>query len=118
MMNVFFVMGGALVTPPLTDTILDGVTRDSLLALAADAGLRIEERPVSVTELRIGLASGHVSEAFGAGTGAVISPIATIGIDGVDFNLGSGSLGLMLKRELDDIRYGRKPDTYGWNYFV
>jgi branched-chain amino acid aminotransferase len=118
MMNVFFVMGGALVTPPLTDTILDGVTRDSLLALAADAGLRVEERPVSVTELRIGLASGHVSEAFGAGTGAVISPIATIGIDGVDFNLGSGSLGLMLKRELDDIRYGRKPDTYGWNYFV
>jgi branched-chain amino acid aminotransferase len=106
------------VTPPLTDTILDGVTRDSLLVLAADAGIRVEERPVSVTELRTGLVSGYVSEAFGAGTGAVISPIATIGVDGIDFDLRGGGLGARLKRELDDIRYGRKPDTYGWNYFV
>jgi branched-chain amino acid aminotransferase len=118
MMNVFFVFGDTLVTPPLTDTILDGVTRDSLLTLAADGGLRVEERPVSVTELRTGLASGHVREAFGAGTAAVVSPIGVIGIDGVNYDLPSGSVALGLKDGLDAIRYGRNADVYGWNYFV
>jgi branched-chain amino acid aminotransferase len=121
MMNVFFVIGDTLVTPPLTDTILDGITRDSLLTLASDEGISVEERPVSITELRKGLDNGEVREAFGAGTAAVVSPIETIGIDGRDRHLpvcGEGGLALRLKVILDDIRYGRRPDTHGWNYYV
>jgi branched-chain amino acid aminotransferase len=122
MMNVFFVIGDVLVTPPLTDSILDGVTRDSLLVLARDAGMRVEERPVSVKELEEGLEQGLVKEAFGAGTAAVVSPIRVIGIDGRDHALAvageRGSHAHTLKHALDDIRYGRGADVHEWNYFV
>jgi branched-chain amino acid aminotransferase len=122
MMNVFFVVGDVLVTPPLTDSILDGVTRDSLLVLARDAGMRVEERPVSVKELEEGLERGLVKEAFGAGTAAVVSPIRVIGIDGRDHELAvageRGSHAYTLKHALDDIRYGRGADIHEWNYFV
>jgi branched-chain amino acid aminotransferase len=131
MMNVFFVIDGVLITPPLTDTILDGVTRDSLLTLALDAGLTVEERSVTVEELREGLERKRVREVFGAGTAAVISPIGSIGIDGIDYPLpvveaggeaatgGEGdSISLFLKNELDAIRYGRKTDPYGWNDYI
>ncbi|HEY4111390.1 branched-chain amino acid aminotransferase [Puia sp.] len=123
MMNVFFVFGDGLVTPPLGDTVLDGITRDSLLTLAAAMGIRVEERAISVPELEAGLESGAVREAFGAGTAAVVSPIGVIGIDGRDYELpvvgGDGySIADRLKAELDDIRYGRRPDIHGWNRFV
>ena len=137
-MNMFFVIGGVLVTPALTDSLLDGVTRDSLLTLALHKGLTVEERRVSVGELKEGLERGQVREAFGAGTAAVISPIRAIGIDGVKYSLpvvgeegvtagaGAGSVGsdagesvaLILKKELDDIRYGRQPDLFGWNSYI
>lgn len=114
-----------LVTPPLTDTILDGVTRDSLLTLALDAGITVAERPVSVEELREGLERGRVREAFGAGTAAVVSPIRSIGIDDQEYALPvagtdqpGASIALLLKAELDAIRYGRKPDLYGWNSYI
>lgn len=122
MMNVFFMIGDTLVTPPLGDSILDGVTRDSLLVLAAAREIRIEERPVSVKELQQGLNDRTISEVFGAGTAAVVSPVRTIGIDGKDYTLpvagDQGSIALTLKNALDDIRYGRIPDSYGWNYFI
>jgi len=122
MMNVFFVIDGVLVTPPLNDTTLDGVTRDSLLILASAAGIPVEERSVSVDELREGLERGRVQEAFGAGTAAVISPIWQIGIDGRDYtipvNRDGSSIGLELKEALDSIRYGRTEDPYGWNFYV
>ncbi len=122
MMNVFFVIGDVLVTPPLGDSILDGVTRDSLLVLAQDAGMRVEERPVSVTALQEGLEQGLVTEAFGAGTAAVISPIREIGIDGKDYAIPvtgeKGSRAHALKQALDDVRYGHSADMHEWNYFV
>ena len=122
MMNVFFVIGDVLVTPPLGDSILDGVTRDSLLVLARDAGMQVEERQVSVKELEEGLKRGLVKEAFGAGTAAVVTPIREIGIDGRDYALAVGaelgSHSYTLKQALDGIRYGRNADVYGWNYFV
>jgi branched-chain amino acid aminotransferase len=122
MMNVFFVMDGVLVTPPLNDTTLDGVTRDSLLVLASAAGIPVEERSVSVDELREGLERGRVKEAFGAGTAAVISPIWQIGIDGKDYTIpvsrDGGSVGIELKEMLDAIRYGRADDLYGWNFYI
>ena len=122
MMNVFFVIDDTLVTPPLSDSILDGVTRDSLLVLAAARGMKVEERPVSITELKAGLENKQISEAFGAGTAAVVSPIRCIGIDDQDHLLPvvgeTGSVALTLKSALDDIRYGRTRDPYGWNYFI
>jgi len=123
MMNAFFVIGGKLVTPPLSDTILDGITRDSLLTLARETGISTEERMVSVDELKAGLVDGTVTEAFGAGTAAVISPIEVIGIDGKDYALnvvGGKGQGMadLLKKELDDVRYGRRADVYGWNDYV
>ena len=116
MMNVFFMIDDTLVTPPLTDSILDGVTRDSLLVLAAAKGMRIEERPVSVKELKHGLEDRRITEVFGAGTAAVVSPVRIIGIDGKDYMLPlageKGTVALTLKEALDDIRYGRIPDSY------
>ena len=134
MMNVMFIIGDTLVTPPLSDSILDGITRDSLLTLAVSAGIPVEERLVSVDELKKGFEKGRVKEAFGVGTAAVVSPIQTIGIDGRDYTLpvvgdaqegarsnekaAQSSIALRLKKDLDDIRYGKKPDPYGWNFPV
>jgi branched-chain amino acid aminotransferase len=134
-MNAFFVIDHVLVTPPLSDSILDGVTRDSLLALAARAGIPSEQRPVSVGELQIACKKGTITEAFGAGTAAVISPIRTIGIDGVDYDLpayndlgqepairsgknGQEPVSVRLRTILDRIRYGQDPDPFGWNHLV
>ena len=119
-MNVMFVVKGALVTPPLSDTILDGVTRDSLLILAREMGLTVEERAVTVQELKDGIASGDVSEAFGCGTAAIVTPIGEIGIDGEDYALKSPdeSMMLRLKTALNDIRFGRVEDRHGWMTIV
>jgi branched-chain amino acid aminotransferase len=119
MMNLFCVIEGVLVTPPLSDTLLDGITRDSLLTLASDAGLTVEERRISVDELREGLERRRIEEVFGAGTAAVVAPIETIGIDGINYSLSNtGGVALFLKQELDAIRYGRKPDKYAWNNYI
>ncbi|HMH24822.1 MAG TPA: branched-chain amino acid aminotransferase [Puia sp.] len=120
-MNVLFVLNRKLVTPPLSDSILDGVTRDSLFAIAKKDGITVEERPVSIEELELAFGEGTITEAFGAGTAAVVSPIRTIGIGGVDHDLPSGgkqSLALSLRARLDDIRYGKEADPFGWNYIV
>ena len=115
-MNVFFVLGDQLVTPPLSDSILDGVTRDSLIALANREGIKVAERPVSVEELEHALESKTLHEAFGAGTAAVISPISVIGIRGKDYTLPDEGLkhgiGFRLKEALDKIRYGREADVF------
>jgi branched-chain amino acid aminotransferase len=119
MMNLFCVIEGVLVTPPLSDTLLDGITRDSLLTLASDAGLTVEERRISVDELREGLERRRIEEVLGAGTAAVVAPIETIGIDGINYSLSNtGGVALFLKQELDAIRYGRKPDKYAWNNYI
>lgn len=120
-MNVMFVIDNVLVTPPLSDSILDGVTRDSLLKLARRRGLRVEERPVDVEALKAAFAEGRISEAFGTGTAAVISPIGVIGIDGVDYALpaaGKPGIGSGLKEELEKIRHGRAADVENWNFLV
>jgi branched-chain amino acid aminotransferase len=120
-MNIFFVIEDTLVTPPLSDRILDGVTRDSLITLAAGAGIPVAERSVAVEELQEALQKGQVREAFGSGTAAVVSPIGTIGIGDVDYILpasGQGNISNLLRTTLDNIRYGREPDPYGWNFIV
>lgn len=121
MMNVMFVIGNKLVTPPLSDSILDGVTRDSLLTLASNAGYETEERPVSLKELEDGFKNKTLAEAFGAGTAAVVAPIRTIQINGFDHELpeyGSKSVSALLKAKLERIRTGKENDIYGWNTVV
>jgi branched-chain amino acid aminotransferase len=118
-MNLFFVSNGVLVTPPLSDTILDGVTRDALLTLARDKGIIVEERPISIDEIKQGLARGTVTEAFGVGTAAVVAPIDTIGISGFDYVLpdyNSGNILFQLKNKLEAIRSGAEEDKYNWNF--
>jgi branched-chain amino acid aminotransferase len=134
-MNAFFVINNILVTPPLSDSILDGITRDSLLAIATRAGMAVQQRPVSVDELQEAFMKGTISEAFGTGTAAVISMIRAIGIDGVDYELpphgyqpgqtenhasGNGRPGVAhrLRATLDRIRYGKEADPFGWNHLV
>jgi branched-chain amino acid aminotransferase len=121
MMNVMFVLNDVLVTPPLSDSILDGVTRDSLLTLANDLGYKIEERQVSIPELQKAFKDGTVTEAFGAGTAAVVAPIETIRIGKVDFNLpGYSPENIMnkLKIELELIRAGLAADRHSWNFIL
>jgi len=120
-MNVLFVINDVLVTPPLSDSILDGVTRDSLLTLARELGYTTEIRPVSVEELEHAFKNKTISEAFGAGTAAVVAPIKRIHINGIDYDLpanGQESLQNTLKEKLTRIRTGEEEDRYGWNCVV
>jgi branched-chain amino acid aminotransferase len=115
-MNVMFIINDVLTTAPLGDTILDGVTRDSILTLARERGIAVDERAVSVTEFKDRLADGSLTEAFGVGTAASVSPIATVGIDGVDYNLEIHPDATMFtfKKQLLDIRTGAVPDRHNW----
>jgi branched-chain amino acid aminotransferase len=121
MMNVMFVINDTLVTAPLSDSILDGVTRDSLLTLAQDLGYKTEERTISLAELEDAFKKGTISEAFGAGTAAVVAPIKIIHINGIDYGLpkySSSSLQNKLKNKLEQIRLGADVDVHGWNYII
>ncbi len=120
-MNVMFVIDDKLVTPPLSDSILDGITRDSLLSLANELGYKTEERPVSVDELEEAFRNKTITEAFGAGTAAVVAPIETIHINGMDYHLPQYSPENLLNRmkhKLGRIRTGLEEDIYGWNCIV
>jgi branched-chain amino acid aminotransferase len=117
-MNVFLVhRDGRIVTPELSGSILEGITRASILQLARDRGLVVEERKVSIDEWRNGVASGEITEAFACGTAAVITPIGEL--KGKDFAVGdihapAGEVTMAIRKELTDIQYGRVPDRHGW----
>jgi branched-chain amino acid aminotransferase len=119
MMNAMFVIDGTLVTPPTSDSILDGVTRDSLLTLAADMDISHEARPISLSELESAFRHNTITEAFGAGTAAVVAPIATIHLNGIDHHLpayNDNSIMFRLKNKMEAIRTGKDEDKHGWNF--
>ncbi|AEW02049.1 branched chain amino acid aminotransferase [Niastella koreensis] len=119
MMNAMFVIDGVLVTPPTSDSILAGVTRDSLLTLADDLGIPNEARPIAITELENAFRHNTISEAFGAGTAAVVAPIATIHLNGIDHHLpayNDNSIMFQLKNRLEAIRKCQEEDKHGWNF--
>jgi branched-chain amino acid aminotransferase len=121
MMNAMFVINDCLVTPPLSDSILDGITRDSLLTIARDLEINVEERPVSVGELKKAFEDKTITEAFGAGTAAVVAPIQVINIHGIDYYLpeyGKENMFNQLKRQLELIRSGSIPDVHEWNHII
>ncbi|RYZ22062.1 MAG: branched-chain amino acid aminotransferase [Chitinophagaceae bacterium] len=117
-MNVAFVIGGKLVTPALSDTILDGVTRDSFLTIAREWSMPVEERKISAFELLEASGRGILTEAFGFGTAAVVAPIEEIAVGEKTIRVPSltdGSFCLKAKQYLNDIRRGAAEDRYGWN---
>lgn len=116
-MNVFFNIEGTLVTPALDGTILRGITRDSIIRIARDEGIKVEERRVSVEEIETAARNGRLRSAFGAGTAATIAHIRTIAFDDAEFELPdveTRELANRIGRKMDDIRRGRVADPYGW----
>ena len=115
-MNVVFVhKDGTLVTPE-SPSILDGITRNSILQLARDRGHKVEARGVTLAEWRDGVASGDIVEVFACGTAAVVTPIGTLKGASFEDQQPLGDLALSLREELTDIQYGRREDTHGWLY--
>ncbi len=117
-MNLFFVMDdGSVVTPPLTGTILPGITRDSLIALLRDEGLTVREEPYSIDQWRIDATTGKLLEVMACGTAAVVTPVGSVlGPDG-EFTVGSGGTGQMttkIRERLLGIQNGTVEDRHGW----
>lgn len=117
-MNIFFVFAdGSIGTPPLTGTILPGITRDSLLTLARDRGMTVREEPYAIDQWRADAASGRLTEAFACGTAAVVTPIGEVVEADGRFAIGSGEPGRVtsaLREALVAIQRGQAPDPHGW----
>ena len=115
-MNLMLLVGDTFLTPPLTDRILAGVTRRSIIQLVKDQGWSIQERPITVDEIVKAAREGNLKEAFGMGTAAVVSQIDTIGYQGSNYSIPVPADGkaMEIKRLLNDIRMGRSEDKYGW----
>jgi branched-chain amino acid aminotransferase len=114
--NFFMLVDNKLLTPALSDTILNGITRDSVIKLARHFGLEVEERRLTVAELRNAAAEGRLQEAFATGTAAAIARIETIGIDGVDYHLElkEDALANLLLKGLEKIKRGEDADFDTW----
>ncbi|MEO6388075.1 MAG: branched-chain amino acid aminotransferase [Croceibacterium sp.] len=117
-MNLFFVFDdGSLLTPPLTGTILPGITRESLIVLAREEGLTVREERYSLDQWRTDAACGHLLETFACGTAAVVTPVGTVASADGEFTVGSGGPGQTtskLRERLVAIQRGTAPDTHGW----
>lgn len=116
-MNIFFRMGDKLVTPPLTGSILPGVTRDSVIRLARHWNVPVEERLVSIDEVVETIDDGSMKEIFGSGTAAVISPVGEIYFKEKHHRVGDGGVGEWSHRFYDEIvgiQYGTRQDPFGW----
>ncbi len=120
-MNVMCVINDTIITPGLHDTILAGITRDSVITVAKDLGIKVEERKISVDELVDAHGKGKLQEIFGVGTAATLAPISLFGYNGKDYNLPTitnNNFGARIKKELDNIRKGKSADKHGWMYKV
>ena len=115
-MNLYFVRAnGELVTPPTSGTILEGVTRSSILQLATELGLTAVERPISIDDWRAGIASGDIREVFACGTAAVVTPVGRLVWNGGEIgDSTAGEMTMRIRDSLVGIQYGRKPDTHNW----
>ena len=126
-MNLFFVRGSAsagaplIMTPPLTGTLLPGITRDSLLRLAPDLGIKAVEERITIQQWQAQCASGELTEVFACGTAAVITPVGRVKAWSSQWVIGDGEMGPVtarLREELIGIQYGHVPDPFGWLHQV
>lgn len=120
-MNIIFRIGNKIITPAVSETILDGVTRDSVLTLARDWGYEVEERRVEVSEIIHLLEEGKLDEAFGAGTAATIAPIRSISFNGRDYELAPSETWEFANKaanELTAIKKGLIDDRFHWNKVI
>nr|WP_073177011.1 branched-chain amino acid aminotransferase [Allomuricauda flava] len=119
-MNIFVRINDTLITGPTSDRILDGITRKSILEIAEDQGIATEVRKITVSEVVEAAKNGSLKEMFGAGTAAVVSPIAGFGYQGTDYELPEldNSYATQLKTYITDIQYNRTEDKFGWRYPV
>lgn len=116
-MNMLFFYDGKIVTSPLHGTVLDGITRRSVLTLVKEMGYEIEERALSVDEIMEGAVNGRLKEAFGAGTAVVISPVGSFCYKDHCVQLGDGNPGQLtmeIYNKLTGIQYGKLPDEHNW----
>jgi len=116
-MNIFFVIGDEVITPPLSGSILPGITRDSVMRVARDMGCSVVERKISIEEVFAAREQGTLREVFGTGTAAVISPVGSLHYKGQDCLINDGKTGELSQKIFDEIQaiqYGRKADPYGW----
>jgi branched-chain amino acid aminotransferase len=113
-MNIVLVKKDGTLITPQSPSILEGITRDSILQLAEDRGHTVERRQVTIDEWREGAASGDIVEAFACGTAAVVAPIGTLKSADFEITHESSETALSLRSELTDIQYGRGEDKHGW----
>jgi len=117
-MNLFFMRAdGSVITPPLTGTILPGITRDSLIAMLREEGLDVREEAYSIDQWRTEAESGLLLETMACGTAAVVTPVGTVASPDGEFHIGAGGIGQMtakMRERLVDIQHGRAPDPHGW----
>lgn len=120
-MNILFKIGRKVITPPLGDTTLGGITRDSSLTLLRNWDLQVEERRISIEEVIQAHRDGELEEIFGVGTAAVISPVGMLEYRGEAFQISGGETGPLSKRlfnELTGIQHGKLPDPFKWTHRV
>lgn len=117
-MNIFFVLDGKVITPELNGSILPGITRDSVIKLLKSKNIPVEEKRIPIAEIIDGAKSGALTEVFGTGTAAVISPVDRLGDGGVDYSIGKrgevGPVAAMLFETLPGIQTGKIKDEFGW----
>ena len=117
-MNLFFVMDdGSMITPPLSGTILPGITRDSVIQLARDAGMTVREERYAIDQWKADAESGRLRETFACGTAAVVTPVGKVSAPDWSFSIGNGGPGEVttrLRDQLVAIQRGEAPDPHGW----
>lgn len=115
--NIFFMIEDELITPPLTGSILPGITRESVIQLARHWGINVSERPLSMDEILAAQAQGTIRDCFASGTAAIVSPVGQIYYKGKEYVLNEGKIGSLTERlynEILQIQYGEKDDPFGW----
>jgi branched-chain amino acid aminotransferase len=116
-MNICFLLGDEVVTSPLEGTILPGVTRDTVLQLCRDWGMKVSERKLSIEEVMAAAEKGTLKECFGTGTAAVISPVGSLTYKDRTVTITGGKVGPLAKKLYDTItgiQYGKLKDPHGW----
>ncbi len=119
--NLMFVIDGKIVTPEVRETILDGVTRDTIITLAKRLGIEVEERRILIQEVLESIENGSLTEAFAVGTAATVTQISEISYNGKGYVLSdpaTRTVSTNIAKRLTDIRYGVTADEFGWNWTV